>query len=133
MQKWEYLYVKAYKNDFKEVRPSGVIQINRGIDNLIPALNELGIKGWELVSTISLADADEPPGTWRLNFKRPIENVNDNFVEISKNITNPKDIEGRLASGLPAHPEAANYHLCPKCHHSNPKNAIICEKCGTKL
>ena len=31
------------------------------------------------------------------------------------------------------HQTAINYRTCLKCHHSNPKDASVCESCGAKL
>jgi len=67
MQKWEYCYIQAYKNDIETV--NGYV-VKREENSLPGYINKAGEEGWELVGT---CPSSESGSSWRLIFKRPIE------------------------------------------------------------
>jgi hypothetical protein len=65
MQKWEYMYVEAYKDDVRAI--NGELS-KQGADSLPPRLTRWGDEGWELIAITTM---NETGDSWRLVFKRP--------------------------------------------------------------
>lgn len=71
MQKWEYMYIVAYKNDVKKLNGK---DHNLGANSLPGFLNDSGDKGWELVNTFMECASNEAGKLyWSFVFKRPKE------------------------------------------------------------
>ncbi len=67
MDKWEYLYIDANKNDVNEINGKSIYSSK---DSLPGYMNELGEQGWELASSFVLFNDNLIKTRWRLVFKR---------------------------------------------------------------
>jgi hypothetical protein len=66
MQKWEYMYIEAYRNDVRSINEKSNPQ---GKDSLPRILKQCGDEGWELVGVRNVGESS----CWSFIFKRPKE------------------------------------------------------------